>query len=175
MSSLPPEEEQGEVLLSFAMRGLATKLGTAPDEPLPWPMQEIIDDLDTYARSLERFVSDSDTVRGLAETWEQEFLDSLCPSERAELEAFEQQAAEALRAAGPEEIIVEENFVTADGRQRNSVDLDLSASVLRTARFAGATASPVVEISVIDCPTSSTHSGSNLPWNSRKSTSASLS
>ncbi|MGB5627879.1 MAG: hypothetical protein WBM57_00810, partial [Woeseiaceae bacterium] len=125
-----PEEEQGDVLLSFAMRGLATKLGTAPDEPLPWPMQAIIDDLDSYARSLERFVSDSDTIRELAETWEQEFLDSLSPSERAELEAFEQQAAEALREAGPEDVIVEEEFVTADGRRKNSVDLDLSASVL---------------------------------------------
>lgn len=124
------EAEQSEVVLSLVLRGLATKLGTGPDEPLPWPMQDIVDDLDTYATSLELFVTESDTIQTMVEGWEQEYWDSLSPSEQAEQEEFERRTAEAIEKADPDEVIILDNFVTADGRPSNFVYLERDTSVL---------------------------------------------
>lgn len=124
------EDDDSEAFLSIIFRGLARKLGVGPDEPLPWPLLDMASDWGTYEESLDFFVSESDTIREMAESWEQEYRDSLTPAERAECDKPREPVEASPEGEDVVEVVVESDCPNAEGRPSNTISVDGRNSVL---------------------------------------------
>ena len=127
---LADEEDTTDPFHPVMMRGLATKLGTLPDEPLPWPLAEFVEDPGFYVESFNQFVNQSDTIRVMVEAWEQEYWDSMSPSELARRKKIDEFTEEVLGTKEPSGVDVVERFLDVDLRPRNFPVFDEDNSIV---------------------------------------------